>query len=144
MTVFFHLFAPQFYHLGGLTHDVGGSTGDNLDLTAGGEFHAGRAGADGLEKGRIGLLHRLGQHPEVIHIGELAVIGQFLFGPSPNHDVDGLGEPVPAGIYVDANPVKFLLLVPGSDAKIEPAAAHDVEHGHFLRPPGSGYATARL
>ena len=78
MTVFFHLFAPQFYYLGGLTHDVGGSTGDNLDLTAGGEFHAGRAGADGLEKGRIGLLHRLGQHPEVIHIGELAVIGQFL------------------------------------------------------------------
>ena len=84
------------------------------------------AGADGLEQGRVWLLQRLGKHPDIIDVGEPAVVGEGLFGPGLDHHIDGLVEPVTAGVYVDAHAVELLLLVPCADAEVEPAVAHDV------------------
>ena len=132
VAVLFHLLAPQLDYLGRLAQDIGGAAGDDLYVAAGGEINAGRAGADGLEQGRVGLLQRLGQHPHVFNIGELPLVGEGFLGPGLDHHVDGFVEPVAAGVNVNAHAVELLLLVTGADAEVEPAVAYDVEHGHFL------------
>ena len=39
--VLFHFLTPQTDDLGRLTHDIGRAAGDDLDVSAGGEFDAG-------------------------------------------------------------------------------------------------------
>ena len=127
---------------GAWPEDVGGAAGDDLDLAAGGEVDAGRAGADGLEQRRIGLLHGLGEHPEVINVGVLAVVGEPFFGPGFDDDIDGFLEPLAAGIDVDAYAVELLLLVAGADSEVDAAVADDVEAWRLPRQPGRGCAGA--
>ena len=115
-----------------MTEDVGGTAGDDLDLSAGGEVDAGRAGADGLEQRWIWLLHRFGQHPHVVNAGEFAVIGESLFSPGFDDDVDSLLEPFAAGVDVHPHAFELLALVTGADAEVDAAAAYYVQHGHFL------------
>ena len=132
VAVGFHLLPPHPDYLGRLAHNVRRPAGDDLYLAAGGEFHALRAGADGLEQGRIGLLRRLRQDPQVIDVGELAVIRDALFRPRLNHHVHGFLEPLPAGVDVHAQAVELLLLVAGADAEVDSAPAEHVQHGYFF------------
>ena len=110
----------------------GGAAGDDLYLSAGGEVDAGRAGADRLEQRRMGLLDGLGQNPDIVDVGEIAVVGKCLLGPCLDDDVDGLLEAVAAGVDIDANAFKLLALVAGADTKIEPTATDDVQHRDFF------------
>jgi len=132
VAVLVHPVAPALDDLGRLAEDVGGPTGDDLDLAAGGEVDAGRAGADGLEQGRIGLLHGLGEHPEVIDVGVLAVVGEAFLGPCLDDDIDGFLEPFAAGVDVDAHAVELLLLITSADAEVDASVADHIQHGHFL------------
>ena len=106
---------------GRLAQDVGGASSDDLNLAAGGEVYALRAGADGLEQWWVGLLHRLRQHPQVINAGVLAVEGKAFFCPRLDDYVNGLIEAFPAGVYVYSQAVEFLLLVTRADAEIDAA-----------------------
>ena len=116
----------------GLAHDIGGPAGDDLDLAAGGKVHAGRAGAYRLEYRWMGFLQRLGHHQQVVHVGELAVVGKPLFRPGFDDHVYRFREPLPALLHIHADTVEFLPLVTGADAEVEPSAADDVQHGRFF------------
>ena len=56
MAVKVHPVAPGLYDLGRLAQNVGGTARNNLDVAAGGEIYAFRAGADRLVNRRVGLL----------------------------------------------------------------------------------------
>ena len=132
VAVLLHLLPPKLNDLGRLAHDVGGPPGNDLNLAAGGKLHAGRAGANGLEQGRVGLLDRLGKHPQIVHVGELSVVGELLLGPGLDHHVHGLVEPFPALVDVHADAFKLLALIAGSDAQVKAPAADDVQHGDLF------------
>ena len=79
------------------------------------------------------MLQRLGQDPEVFNIGELAMVGQSLFGPGLFDDINSLIEPLAAGVDINAETVEFLSLVAGTDAQVEASTADDVDHRSFFR-----------
>ena len=133
MAVIVHLFPPSLDNLRGLSQDIGGSAGDDLDLVLGRKIDAGRRGAHSLEQRRMGLLQRLGQYPQVVYVGELAMVGQFLFGPGLLDHIDRLVEPLPTSVDVDAETVELLALVAGTDTQIEASTADYIDHRGFFR-----------
>ena len=80
----------------------------------------------------MGLLQRLGQDPQVVHVGEFAVISQPFFGPGFADDIDCLIEPFAALVDVHADAVELLALVAGADPQIEPPTTDVVNHGCFF------------
>jgi len=77
-----HLVSPQLQHLGGLAHDVGWPAQDRLDVPTGSPLDRFRTGADGDIEGRMGLLQRFGDDPEVIDLRICAVGGgSFPYSP---------------------------------------------------------------
>ena len=84
---------------------------------------------------RMGLLHGLGVALGAVHPEVLALVAGVGLGPHPLHDLDALlehGDAGPGGREVVAVGPELVLVPPGADPPVEPAAAHHVDAGGDL------------
>ena len=66
----------------------------------------------------MGFLQGFREDPQLIDIGELAVVSQGFLGPSSGHDLHSFYETFPTFLHVNAEAFEFLALVAATDTEV--------------------------